>query len=231
LRIPIAAAVGANRANRAGSPFFRLARRLLKARGTVSHGVFLMNNTLQFPLRRLAFALALGLCTASLVAVAAEPVAGDTTEVEISNHGVTERVVLVDLAVGESRQLYSEAGTLVTATRTADALELDIAGDRTHVAMPSHTLSDDAIAALVEDVRASGDEKSKTRIVRVHRTGAGDASTVDVVGDARVLVLKRGDGTQAIDADGIDLLLNDADGSDGKRVIVKRTVSDTDARK
>ena len=184
-----------------------------------------MNNALQLPVRRLALALALGLCTASLVAVAAEP--GDTTEVEIRNNGVTERVVLLDLGIGESRQLYSDAGTLVTATRTADALELDIAGDRTRVAMPSDTLSDDAITALVNDARADGDS-GKTRIVRVHRTGAGDAETVDITGDARVLVLKRGDGVQTIDAEGVDLLLDDAGDSDGKRVIVKRTRSAVD---
>lgn len=183
------------------------------------------------PLHRLAFALALCLGAASLASVAAEP--RDTTRVEIGQHGSSEVVVLEDLAIGESRQLYSEAGTRVTATRTAEAIELDIGGDKTRVVMPAPGLSDDAIAALVRDAHAADD--GKTRIVRVHRADAGDATTVDVsgaaAGDARVVVIKRDGDVQSVDLEGIDVLLDGAPAADGKRIIVKRTITSGDAEK
>lgn len=182
-----------------------------------------------FPLRRLTLALALSLAVASLATVAAEP--QETTRVEIGQNGSSEVVVLDDLAIGESRQLYSEAGTLVTATRTADAIELDIGGDKTRVSMPTPDLSDAAFAAIMRDAHASDD--GKTRIVRVHRADAGDATTVDVSGDgeSRVVVIKRDGEMQTIDLDGIDVLLDEAAPADGKRIIVKRTIKSGDTDK
>lgn len=178
------------------------------------------------PLRRLTLALALSLTVASLATVAAEP--QETTRVEIGQNGSSEIVVLDDLAVGESRQLYSEAGTLVTATRTADAIELDIGGDKTRVVMPTPDMSEDAIAAIVRDAHG-GD--GTARLVRVHRTDAGDATTVDVSGDgeSRVVVIKRDGELQTMDLDGIDVLLDEGAPADGKRIIVKRTIKSDDA--
>ena len=77
----------------------------------------------------------LALACASTLSAAA--FAGESTQIEVRNNGITEKVTIDDMKVGETRQLYSEAGTLVTATRTADALTLDIAGEKTTVDLGS----------------------------------------------------------------------------------------------
>lgn len=176
-----------------------------------------MNTSLHLPLRRLAVALVLGLGMAGVVAAAGDTT--DVTEIDITANGRSEHVVLENLAVGESRQLYSAAGTLVTATRTADAIELDIGGEKTVVRMPE-AIDDDAIAAFVRDAGAGDGGK---RVIRLQRSAAGDAATVDVSGEgSRVLVLSHKDGDlEVLDGDDVDALLDSA-GTDGKRVIVKR---------
>lgn len=177
---------------------------------------------------RLALALALSLSAASLVAFAAEP--GETTEVEITANGKTEKLSLVDLKVGETRQLYSEAGTLVTAIRTADAIELDIAGEKTRIALfePGHGDLDDAeIEALIEAHGGHGD--GEKRIVRIERE-AVDGGEGSKDGHRKVVVIK-GDGS-AHDLHGehphVLIKHGDADG-DGKTVIVKRRIHKADA--
>lgn len=180
-------------------------------------------------LQRLSLAVALSLSAASLAAFAAEPV--ETTDIEVVNDGVSEKVSIADLKVGETRQLYSEAGTLVTATRTAESLELDIAGDKTSIRMIEPEGLDDAeLAALIEaHGGADGDGKVK-RVVRIHREH-GDASRAEHAAHAeahhKVIVLTGKDGeVRTLHGDHPEVFVKhlDADG-DGKHVIVKRRVS------
>jgi hypothetical protein len=175
-------------------------------------------------LHRLTLAIALTLPAASLVAFAAEP--SETTDIEVVANGKSEKLSLTDLKVGETRQLYSEAGTLVTATRTAESLELDIAGDKTSIRMLDHAGLDDAeLAALIEAHHGDGDVK---HVVRIHREHA-DAAHAAAHGDGehqKIIVLSGKDG-QVIGHDGEHaefLLERGAAGADGKRVIVKRRV-------
>jgi hypothetical protein len=181
-------------------------------------------------LHRLSFAVALCLPAVSLVALAAEPT--ETTEVEVIANGRTEKVELVDLKAGETRQVYSEAGTLVTATRTAQSLELDIGGDKTSIRMVEPDAIDDAeLAALVEAHHGAGGADGK-RIVRIHRD-AKHGSDAHVDAHRKVIVIADGEGdVEALDADGLDLLLEQDAGGDGKRVIVRHTrvKSDADAK-
>lgn len=175
-------------------------------------------------LQRLAFAIALTLPAASLVALAAEP--SETTDIEVRANGKSEKLSLTDLKVGETRQLYSEAGTLVTATRTAESLELDIAGDKTSIRMLDHAGMDDAeLTALIEAHHGDGEVK---RVVRIHREHA-DAAHAAAHGAGehkKIIVLSRKDGqVSGHDGEHAEFLLErDADGTDGKQVIVKRRV-------
>lgn len=164
-------------------------------------------------LPRLALALAIVLATGA--AVAAPP--RDNTRIEIGKNGNTEVVVLDDMAIGESRQLYSEAGTLVTAVRTNEAIELDIGGDKTRVTLPDPDLSPEAIARIV-----AGAGDGSPAIVRIQRDGAAAGAE----GKQRVVMIASKDGSvETIDAEDVKLLVDgDAlvvDG--GKRVIVQRT--------
>jgi hypothetical protein len=174
-------------------------------------------------LHRLSFAVALSLSAASLVAFAAEP--SDTTEIEVVSNGKSEKVSITDLKIGETRQLYSEAGTLVTATRTAESLELDIAGDKTSIRMLDHPALDDAeLAALIE--AHGGGEGDVKQVIRLHRDHA-DAAHAAGHGDGprhKVIVLSGKDGEEfAHDGEHAEFLLKHGDaGTDGKRVIVKR---------
>lgn len=175
-------------------------------------------------LQRLSLAIALSLASVSMIALAAEPrnssIATETTEVEIIANGVSEKISLEDMQVGETRQLYSEAGTLVTAHRTAESLELDIAGEKTSIRMIDPGAMDGPeLAALIE---AHGAGDGRRRVVHVHRDGkhaAGDAGD----GHRKIVMISSGDGSvHDIDADDVHVLLDEADAGDGKRVIVKR---------
>lgn len=176
--------------------------------------------TQQAILPRLALSLALGLSAASLVAFAAD--ASETTDIEVIAGGVSEKISIDDLAIGETRQLYSEAGTLVTATRTRDTLELDIGGDRTSIRMIEPGAIDDAgIAALIEAHGAKAGEGK--RIVHIHR----DARDVDV--DVRtghkVVLVKSGEvEVHDLDAGAEALVLKHSGEPGAKQVIVKRRV-------
>jgi hypothetical protein len=184
-------------------------------------------------LHRLAFALALSLSAASLVAFAAE--SSETTDIEVVANGKSEKVSLVDLKIGETRQLYSEAGTLVTATRTAESLELDIAGDKTSIKMlqPGDIdgLGEAELAALIEaHGGADGDVK---RIVRIHREHADGehAAHADGAPHKRIVVLNGKDGElRTLHGDHADVMVKHLDAAgDGKQVIVKRRVVKDDA--
>lgn len=169
-------------------------------------------------LPRLALAIALVLSATSLVAFAGE--ASETTDIEVVAAGVSEKVSIEDLAVGETRQLYSEAGTLVTATRTADTLELDIGGDKTSIRMiEPGELDDPEIAALIE---AHGAGAGSKRVVRIHRDAKhGDAAEHD--GVRKIVLVHAGEG-EAHDLD--DAVLVKHLGEPGaKQVIVKRRVA------
>lgn len=180
------------------------------------------------PIRRLSLALALGLGLASLAAFAGET--SDVTEVEITVAGKTEKVVLEDMKPGESRQLYSEAGTLVTAVRTADGIELDIAGEKTRIAMLDDELSPEALVALID---AEGDDGKVHRVVKVHHDGDTHAS--HSIDGKRTVVLVSGDDADVHTLDegteDISVLLDEAGAGagDGKRVIVKRRIVRDDA--
>lgn len=177
-------------------------------------------------LHRLALAIALVIPATSLVAIAAE--ATETTDIEVVANGVSEKVSIDDLKVGETRQLYSEAGTLVTATRTADSLELDIAGDKTSIRMlDPHAIDDPEIAALIEAHGAPSD--GPKRIVRIHRDGkAGEGVHAAHVESHRKVIVVKADGDfDALDGEDVDVIVKGLDGGDtgGKKVIVKRRLS------
>lgn len=184
-------------------------------------------------LHRLTLAVALTLSAASLVAAAGET--SEITDIEVVNGGKSEKISLTDLKVGETRQLYSEAGTLVTATRTAESLELDIAGDKTSIRMiEPGALDDPELAALIEaHGGAEGDGKVK-RVIRVrHGEGADGAHAEHAAhGEAhrKVIVLSGKEGAHPLDGDDVEVFLkhHGEAGADGKRVIVKRRVSKGD---
>jgi hypothetical protein len=187
-------------------------------------------------LRRLALALALALPAVSLVALA--ETANETTDVEILANGVSEKLSIADLKVGETRQLYSEAGTLVTATRTAESLELDIGGDKTSIRMiEPHGLDAAGLAHVIE---AHGDETDDglRRVIRIKRDashGDGTEHAEHADGHSKLIVIRSKDGEhQELDAAEIDALVNVVliknggdPGSDTphKQVIVKRKVT------
>ena len=130
-------------------------------------------------------------------------VAGDTTVIEVSNNGVTEKVSIDDLKTGETRQILSESGTLVTATRLADSLVLDIGGDKTTVPMiAAGEISEEELLALIDKDGGDG----KKRVVRIHH--ADGAHGAHDVHDAPHVIV--------------------ADGEAGKQVIVKRIVKKGD---
>ena len=174
---------------------------------------------------RLALAFALSLSAASLVAMAGE--ATDTTEVEVVANGKSEKISIDGLKVGETRQQYSEAGTLVTATRTAEALVLDIGGDKTTVPMiEAGDLSEEELLALVAAHGGDGAD-GKKRVVRIHHATDG---THDKAGapHRKVIMIDGKDGeVRHLEGDGPHVIV-DKNG-EGKQVIVKRRVVKADA--
>lgn len=169
--------------------------------------------------------LAARLALACAIALPAAAFAAETTEVEVVANGLTEKVKIENLAVGETRQLYSEAGTLVTATRTADALVLDIGGEKTTVRMiDPGTLSDADVQALIDGHH--GGEGGK-RVVRIHHA---DGKHAGVDGERRIVVLEGKDGElRELHGEGPHVIVKH--GGEGKQVIVKRTVSKDDGAK
>lgn len=183
-------------------------------------------------LQHLSLALALSLASASMIALAAEPkdppAVRETTEIEVIANGVSEKISLEDLQVGETRQLYSEAGTLVTAHRTAESLELDIAGEKSSIRMiDPGALDAPELAALIE---AHGAGDGRRRVVHVHRDGKHAAGAAGE-GHRKIVMISGGDGSvHDIDADDVHVLLDEAGVGEGKRVIVTRKrVEGTDA--
>lgn len=165
------------------------------------------------------------LALACALTLSASAFAAETTEIEVIANGNSEKVKVEDLEVGETRQLYSEAGTLVTATRTADALLLDIGGDKTTVPMmEAGDLGDEQIQALIASHHAEGAEGK--RVIRVHHADGEHAK-----GEGRhrkVIVLEGKDGEPLeLEGEGPHVVVKD--GTDGKQVIVKRKVTKSDA--
>jgi hypothetical protein len=169
-------------------------------------------------LARLTLSVALSLSAASLVAFASE-----TTDIEVSIAGVTERVSIADLAIGETRQLYSEAGTLVTATRTAESLELDIGGDKTSIRMIEPGNLDEGEIATLLHAHGAEAKEGERRIVRIHRDKQAGDGAASVEGQRKIVVVKAGDGELTeLDADAI--LLEHLGEPGAKQVVVKRRI-------
>ena len=167
---------------------------------------------------RLALALAVSLSAASLVAFAGDAV--DTTEIEVIANGKSEKISIDSLKMGETRQLYSEAGTLVTATRLKDSLQLDIGGEKTSVPMiEAGDLSDDELLALVEADGVTVD--GKKHVIRIHH--AGDKAD----GAHRKIVMLDGKDGTAHELDGHEPHVIVKSGGEGKQVIVKRRIAKT----
>lgn len=167
---------------------------------------------------RLALALAMSLSAASLVAFAGEAV--DTTEIEVIANGKSEKVSIENLKMGETRQLYSEAGTLVTVTRLKDSLQLDIGGEKTSVPMvEAGDLSEEELLALVEAGGGKGD--GKRHVIRIH--AAGDKAD----GAHRKIVMLDGKDGDLRELHGHEPHVIVKDGAEGKQVIVKRRVAKT----
>lgn len=172
---------------------------------------------------RLAFALVLSLSVTSLVALAAEPL--ETTEIEVVSKGKSEKLSIDDLKVGETRQLYSEAGTLVTAMRTADAIELDIAGEKTRIALiePGHgDFGEAEIEALIEahtDAHADGEK----RIVRIEREVVDGPGEGAQAGKRKIVVIGGDGATHDLHGEHPHVLIKHGDG-DSKQVIVRRRI-------
>lgn len=178
------------------------------------------------PLRAIACAVALTIAAG----VSAASASSDTMDIEIRTAAGTEKLSLVDLAPGETRQVYSEAGTLVTATRTADLLVLDIGGDKTEIRMfDAQGLGADGHHVWVDkDVEGDSDGRHVVRIHAGHSDGVAVFHGDDAAHAERKIVVMRnhdaGD-ADAIEAEVIDLLGDGAVSGDGKQVIVKRHVS------
>ncbi len=180
-------------------------------------------------IQRLALALALSLSAASLVALAGETT--ETTDIEIVANGKSEKVSLDNLKVGETRQLYSEAGTLVTAIRTADAIELDIAGEKTRIAMfePGHGEPDEARIEALIDAHV-GDADGEKRIVRIEREVIASEGDAKHDGERKIVIIKGDDSTHHLHGEPPHVLIKHGDGdTDGKTVIVKRRIHTADS--
>lgn len=173
-------------------------------------------------LSRLAFALAIS--AASLVAFAGEAV--DSTEIEVVANGQSEKVRIENLKVGETRQIYSEAGTLVTATRLADSLQLDIAGDKTSIPMvEAGDLSEEELLALVGK---EGAADGKQHVVRIHHADHAKGAAGEP-GLRKVIMIDGKDGDlHALEGDGPHVIVKH--GGEGKQVIVKRTLKKADEK-
>ena len=172
---------------------------------------------------RLALACAIGLSVASIAAFAGE--ATDTTEIEVVANGQTEKVSIDNLKVGETRQLYSEAGTLVTATRTADSLQLDIGGEKTSVPMMEiGDLSDEEIETLIQSHGAGAD--GKQRVIRIHHAD-GDHAKLEGVHRKVIMIDGEDGGLSELEGDGPHVIVSK--GGEGKQVIVKRKVVKADS--
>ena len=174
---------------------------------------------------RLALAFALSLSAGSLVAMAGE--ASDTTEIEVVANGKSEKISIDGLKVGETRQQYSEAGTLVTATRTADSLVLDIGGEKTtvHMVEPSEISAEELDKLLATVDGADGGK----RVVRFHHATDGKHAEGEA-GHRRVFIV-HADGDDGelreLEGDGAHVIVDKA--GEGKQVIVKRRVVKADA--
>lgn len=189
-------------------------------------------------IHRLSFSIALTLSAASLVAFAVEP--QDSTEVEVTVNGNTEKLTLVDLKVGETRQIYSEAGNLVTATRTAESLELDIGGDKTSIKMidaselGASELGDAELTALIE--AHTGDAAAgEKRVVRIHREHAVDGKAGGHTDGHRKVIVISGDAGAGHEphTDDAHVVMKHDGAAGGKQVIVRRKVTkpaDTEAK-
>ena len=178
-------------------------------------------------IQRLAVAVALCLSAASLVAYAGEA-ASDTTDIEVIANGVSEKVTIENLAKGETRQLYSEAGTLVTATRTAETLELDIGGEKTSIRMlDGDALDDPEILALIAAHDGDAAPGGK-RIVRIHAGAPGEHPAHADGKHRRVIMLSDKDGVREL-GEGDEALLLEKHGDGGPHVIVKRRIVKSDA--
>lgn len=174
-------------------------------------------------LPRLALSIALTLPAMSLVAIAGE--ASDTTEIEVSANGVSEKVSIADLKIGETRQLYSEAGTLVTATRTAETLELDIAGDKTSISMTQPGEVDEIEIAALLEAHGVDAKDGERRIVRIHRDAKVGESGEHDGAPHKIVLIKAGDGeVHTLDAETDAVLVKHLGEPGAKQVIVKRRV-------
>jgi hypothetical protein len=184
------------------------------------------------PLHRLG--LALGLALGGLSAVASAAGTSETTEVKISSNGQTEVVRIDNLAIGETRQLYSEAGTLVTAHRTEQTLELDIGGDKTSIKMLVPGAGDDLVwIESDDDATASADGRMlRKHVVRLHGAQDGDAHA-SADGRHKIVMIDDSGAVHELDGLGEDelhIVLKDGDGEGHeKHVVVERKVIVTDS--
>jgi len=173
--------------------------------------------TIPIPAARLALALCFALSGSTLALAAGS----DTTQIEVINNGVSEKIELDALKIGETRQVHSEAGTLVTVTRLAESIELDIAGEKNSVPMiEPGELSHGELATIEGD----GD---KRRVIRLHHGKDGAHAKVD--GQRRVIVIETdGEGTHGLEGDGPHVVIDKS--GEGKQVIVKRHVTKDEAQ-
>lgn len=173
----------------------------------------------RIPAARLALALCIAL-SGSALALAKDT---DTTEIEVINNGVSEKIALASLKIGETRQVHSETGTLVTVTRLAESIELDIGGEKTSVPMiEPGEMSHEELVAL-------GDEGhgGKRRVIRLHHGQGGADAKAD--GEPRVIVIDAaGHGGHRLEGDGPHVVVDKS--GEGKQVIVKRRVTRDDAQ-
>lgn len=145
-----------------------------------------------------------------------------------------------ELAAGESRGLYTDAGTAVTVRRTDQGLSIETPERTVNVPYPD---ASELAAGGDQNLVIAGDGTEK-RIVIMHGDHEGTAQDASGLQHKRVIVIKNGaDGNEDVDVDlrvgdpealaALGDLHSDAAGSDHEQVIVirkvKKEVSDTAA--
>lgn len=159
---------------------------------------------------------------AAMSALAAETQLVDQTEFRVRTaSGQIEKVKVANLAVGEVRNLTTEAGTPVVVGRHEGGYVIDVAGERIEV--------DIGAGAEIETEllnHEAHDGHHGKRIVRIHKDHeAGDGKSTE---KRKVVVMHHGEGEPG-DLEDIDVMVDgltigDGGVPEGKRVVVVRKI-------
>ena len=176
--------------------------------------------------------LAVALTAVGGIALAGEHIT-DSTEFQVRTaNGQVEKVKIDDLAVGEVRNVTSEAGTESVVGRHEKGYVLDISGERIEVNTPDVQ----SLSTEEELVIHGGDGHDKQIVVKLDDHGHGHAAGADAATSKRRIVVVTPDGTDGKtirieEGEGAEKLVHEMDLNDpelgDKRVMVVRKIEKT----